>query len=214
MSAREEILARIAGALADAPVTPPIPRDYRRSSGLEPAELIGLLAERLRDYKAHVDVVESAGVPETLAGLLAGAGRYVVPDGLPETWFAHPGLERDDTSRRLSDDPAAPLTVAELDAVSAVVTSSAVSVAESGTIMLDGSPDQGRRVISLVPDHHVCLVPASGIVHILPEALARLDGTRPMTWISGPSATSDIELERVEGVHGPRRLDVIIVTDK
>lgn len=107
-----------------------------------------------------------------------------------------------------------PTVVAELDRASAVITASAVSVAESGTIMLDGSPAQGRRVISLVPDHHVCLVPASSIVHILPEAVARLDGTRAMTWISGPSATSDIELERVEGVHGPRRLDVIIITDK
>ena len=87
----------------------------------------------------------------------------------------------------------------------------AVSVAETGTIILDGSPDQGRRAISLVPDHHVCVVPVVHIVRLLPEALAALDGTRPLTWISGPSATSDIELERVEGVHGPRHLDVIIV---
>ncbi len=92
-------------------------------------------------------------------------------------------------------------------------TPSAVSIPESGTIVLDGSGDQGRRAISLVPDHHVCVVPVSSIVRLLPEALPRMDITRPLTWISGPSATSDIELERVEGVHGPRQLDVIIVAD-
>ena len=98
-----------------------------------------------------------------------------------------------------------------LDATDAVITASAVTVAESGTIILDGSPDQGRRAISLIPDHHVCVVYSGDVTAILPEALRRLDGTRPLTMISGPSATSDIELERVEGVHGPRRLDVIIV---
>ncbi|MEF9873654.1 MAG: LUD domain-containing protein, partial [Glutamicibacter sp.] len=103
------------------------------------------------------------------------------------------------------------LSIAELDETSAVVTSSAVSVAESGTIILDGEPNQGRRAISLVPDHHVCIVPISSIVRLLPEAMPRLAITRPQTWISGPSATSDIELERVEGVHGPRTLDVLMV---
>jgi L-lactate dehydrogenase complex protein LldG len=101
--------------------------------------------------------------------------------------------------------------VAELDTVDAVVTASAVAVAETGTIILDGSPDQGRRVITLVPDRHICLLRSSDITGILPEAMRRLDGTRPLTWISGPSATSDIELERVEGVHGPRHLEVVIV---
>jgi L-lactate dehydrogenase complex protein LldG len=114
----------------------------------------------------------------------------------------------------LIDAPDHVLGVMELDSTSAVVTSSAVSVAESGTIILDGSPDQGRRAITLVPDHHVCLVPASSIEQLLPAALERLDTTRPLTWISGPSATSDIELERVEGVHGPRTLDVLIVKDR
>lgn len=126
--------------------------------------------------------------------------------GLDEAWLT--GLEPDD--RRRVDSIAAPLSVAELDSIDAVVTGSAVSVAETGTIILDGSRNQGRRAISLVPDHHICVVNASDIAGILPEALRRIDGTRPLTMIRGPSATSDIELERVEGVHGPRKLDVII----
>lgn len=214
MSARDDIMARIGSALADAPAAPRIPREYLRTSERTQAELIDLLTDRLEDYKAHVEVLTAEAVPTALARLLADAASYVVPVGLDEEWFAHPTLEADAGERRRVDSPGAPLSIAALDAVAAVVTSSAVTVAESGTIMLDGSPDQGRRAISLIPDHHVCLVPASSIVHILPQALSRLEGTRPLTWISGPSATSDIELERVEGVHGPRRLDVIIVTDK
>ena len=112
---------------------------------------------------------------------------------------------------RKVDSPERPLDVAALDAVDAVVTGAAVAVSETGTIMLDGSADQGRRIISLVPDRHICLLHAQDIVQILPEAIARLEPTRPQTWISGPSATSDIELERVEGVHGPRTLDVLIL---
>ncbi|MEO8283155.1 MAG: LUD domain-containing protein, partial [Pseudarthrobacter sp.] len=143
-------------------------------------------------------------VPALIAGLLADAGSYVVPDG-PAPVDSQPG-----NARRRTDSAAAPLTVAELDSVDAVVTGSAVAVAETGTIILDGSPDQGRRAIGLVPDHHICVVEVKDISGILPEALRRADGTRPLTMISGPSATSDIELERVEGVHVPRRLDVII----
>ncbi|MCP9001946.1 LutC/YkgG family protein [Pseudarthrobacter sp. YS3] len=208
MSAREEILERIRTALKDSPVAPEIPREYRAASQLDEEALIELLVDRLIDYKAQVSVVDNAEVPARIAELLADAGSYVVPTGLDAGWLT--GLELEHDSRRRQDSAAAPLSVAELDGIDAVVTGSAVAVAETGTIILDGSPNQGRRAITLVPDHHICIVKTTDITGILPEALRRIDGTRPLTMISGPSATSDIELERVEGVHGPRKLDVII----
>ena len=205
MSAKEEILSRITAALHDAPNPGQVPRNYRTTSDMAEAELIELLVDRLEDYKAHVDVVDAPGLPATIVERLKDATSYVIPHGIDERWF-----DAADTRLRI-DAPGAVLSVSELDETSAVLTSSAVSVAESGTIVLDGTANQGRRAISLVPDHHVCVVPVSSIVRLLPEALPRMDITRPLTWISGPSATSDIELERVEGVHGPRQLDVIIV---
>lgn len=207
MSAKDEILGRIRSALADAPQVAEVPREYRKTSTLSEAELIELLVDRLVDYKAGVDVIQASEVPKFVAAKLQAATSVVYPHGLDTNWLA----DLDESVERRLDAPAAVLTVPELDATSAVVTSSAISVAESGTIILDGEPDQGRRAISLVPDHHVCIVPVSTIVQLLPEAMPRLEVTRPQTWISGPSATSDIELERVEGVHGPRVLDVLIV---
>ena len=210
MSAREDILTRIRTALQDSPEVPQIPREYRAASGMGTDGLIELLVDRLVDYKAQVAVVPESDVAARIASLLEGAKTYVVPEGLEAAWLA--GMDDDGAgnSRRRTDSPADPLSVADLDATDAVVTGSAVAVAETGTIILDGSASQGRRAISLVPDHHICVVKAADIAGILPEALRRIDGTRPVTMISGPSATSDIELERVEGVHGPRRLDVII----
>lgn len=210
MNAREEILDRIRSALRDAPAVAEVPRDYRRASGLGEEALIELLTDRLLDYKANVFVEDAAAVPRRLAALLEGTGRYAVPHGLDQSLFAEADAH-DAGSRRVADAPGQLLSVEELDGVDAVVTGSAVAVAETGTIILDAGPDQGRRVISLVPDRHICIVRAGDITAILPEALRRLDATRPQTWISGPSATSDIELERVEGVHGPRTLDVVIV---
>lgn len=207
MSAKEEILGRIRSALADAPVAEEVPREYRKTSDMGEAELIELLVDRLVDYKAGVDVIDAAQIPESVAAKLKDATSVVYPHGLDASWLSALG---ENVEQRV-DAPGARLGIAELDATSAVVTSSAVSVAESGTIILDGEPDQGRRAISLVPDHHVCIVPISTIVRLLPEAMPRLVITRPQTWISGPSATSDIELERVEGVHGPRTLDVLMV---
>ncbi|MEU5832323.1 MULTISPECIES: LUD domain-containing protein [Actinomycetes] len=207
MSAKDEILGRIRSALADAPVAQEVPREYRKTSDMGEAELIDLLVDRLVDYKAGVDVIDAAQIPEYVAAKLAGASSVVYPHGLDTGWLSGLGEK---VEQRI-DAPGARLSIAELDETSAVVTSSAVSVAESGTIILDGEPNQGRRAISLVPDHHVCIVPISSIVRLLPEAMPRLAITRPQTWISGPSATSDIELERVEGVHGPRTLDVLMV---
>jgi L-lactate dehydrogenase complex protein LldG len=207
MSTREHILAAVRTALKDAPAVPDIPRNYRLDGSVDPQQLVEVLVDRLEDYKAGVTVVDAADVPATIQGLLSGAASYVVPAGLDPAWLA---WETEPSRVKYDGGAAGPLSVAALDATDAVVTGSAVTVAESGTIILDGSPDQGRRAISLIPDHHICVVHSRDITAILPEALRRLDGTRPLTMISGPSATSDIELERVEGVHGPRRLDVII----
>ncbi|WP_369045508.1 LutC/YkgG family protein [Sinomonas sp. P10A9] len=182
-----------------------VTRPYRTTSGLAQDELVALLVDRLEDYKASVEIVGRDGLVEAIRVRLDGK-TFVAPAGLPSEWL-HSSL----AEHAVTDSREAPLGVDRLDALDAVVTSSAVSVAETGTIILDGSPDQGRRAISLVPDHHVCVVPVETIVGLVPEGFARLDITRPLTLISGPSATSDIELERVEGVHGPRILDVLIV---
>ncbi|MDQ0278310.1 L-lactate dehydrogenase complex protein LldG [Arthrobacter silviterrae] len=210
MSAREDIMNRIASALRDAPATPEVPRGYRRTTSKTPEQRLEQLVDRLVDYKANVYVIQEAEAPAKLAELLAGSASIVVPHGLPESWLT--SVKNDAGSPAVEvDSPQRRLTVAELDAVDAVVTAAAVAVSETGTIMLDGSPDQGRRIISLVPDRHICVLHAGQVVEVLPEAIARLEATLPQTWISGPSATSDIELERVEGVHGPRTLDVLIL---
>ncbi len=215
MSAREDIMNRIKSALRDAPETPVVPRGYRRSSDMTAEQRLEQLVDRLVDYKANVFLTPADEAPARLAELLTGSTSIVVPHGLPESWLSLVGdvAVKDDAGTLTVhvDSPEHRLTTAELDAVDAVVTASAVAVSETGTIMLNGGDDQGRRVISLVPDRHICFLTMDQIVEVLPEAIARLEATRPQTWISGPSATSDIELERVEGVHGPRTLDVIIL---
>jgi L-lactate dehydrogenase complex protein LldG len=198
-SAREEMLGRIRTALgAGGATAPEVPRDYRSAGDLDRPALLDLLVDRLVDYRASVRRCGVDDVESTLAACLdeRGAARVVVPPGL--LWTVPGGLVDDG------------LTPAELDALDGVVTASAVAIAETGTIVLDASPDQGRRAISLVPDYHLCVVLADQVVQTVPEALRRLDATRPLTWISGPSATSDIELHRVEGVHGPRTLEVVL----
>ncbi|RCV49320.1 LutC/YkgG family protein [Marinitenerispora sediminis] len=204
---RERILARVRAALADVPRDErpgdvDVPRDYAREHGQ--GELIPVLTDRLLDYRALVHRVTAAELPGAIAAALArrGAARVVVPPGLPDAWLGEAGPVA---------VPDRPLDVAELDAVDGVLTGCAVAIAETGTIVLDAGPDQGRRAITLVPDYHLCVVPAERVVASVPQALPRLDPRRPLTWISGPSATSDIELNRVEGVHGPRTLEVVIV---
>jgi L-lactate dehydrogenase complex protein LldG len=202
--ARQVVLDRIkaANAAAGRPNPVPIPRDYHRSGTLAAGsrELLDLLVDRLVDYKATVVESSTDGVPAAIASALADAGvtgRVVVPPGLPDGWYPDGVV---DTG----------FGALELDGFAAVVTASAASCAQTGTIALDGSPDQGRRAITLVPDVHVCVVRADQVVETVPELIARLEPTRPTTFISGPSATSDIELERVEGVHGPRTLIVVL----
>jgi L-lactate dehydrogenase complex protein LldG len=209
VSAREEILARVRAATADGAAPAPAARSYRTAE--HPPDLAGealleLLVDRLVDYRA---LVRRSTVALVAAGVVAalterGARRIAVPRGiLPD------GLDRLEPGIELvGDDP--PLGAADLDALDGVLTGCAVAIAETGTIVLDGGSGQGRRALSLVPDYHLVVVTAAQVVAGVPEALARLDPTRPQTWISGPSATSDIELERVEGVHGPRTLEVIL----
>lgn len=204
---RERILARIRAAVADAPEVPEVTRDYL-STHTPDSTMVDLLAENLADYRAVVHRTDSAGLPGLLMRLLAehGSRTVLVPPGLPPSWLA----SADPT--RVPDREAS--TAQELDEVDSVVTGCAVAIAETGTIVLDGGADQGRRRISLVPDHHICVVRApEQVVASVPQAMPRLDPTRPLTWISGPSATSDIELDRVEGVHGPRTLEVVLVED-
>lgn len=199
--AKTEILARIRSSLIDAPASPTIPRTYRRSSALGREEILDMLEDRLVDYRAGVYRETAETLPGRVAVLLGDGARVVIPAGLPGGWVPASVEGVVDTQ----------LSVRELDALDAVLTSSTVTCAETGTIVLTAQEDEGRRAISLVPDHHICVVPADSVVELFPEALARVEPTAPITMISGPSATSDIELERVEGVHGPRTLDVILL---
>ncbi|EME15671.1 LutC/YkgG family protein [Rhodococcus triatomae] len=205
MSSRETILSRIRDAQTLAPpVAEQVPRDYRTGRTMPDVERIELLVDRLVDYRAHVHRCDPTTLTETITRVLrdVGARRVGVPAGLHESWLT--GFAGDVVVD--SADVPAP----ELSTLDAVVTASTVTCAETGTLFLDGSPDQGRRALTLVPDVHVCVVTAESIEVGLPESLARLAPERPTTMISGPSATSDIELERVEGVHGPRNLHVVI----
>ncbi len=206
MSTRDDMLARIATALDGADRVPP--PDYRYGEAISLPDLAATFVERVEDYRAVVQRVDAGEIASAVAGALSGAARVVVPPGLPPTWLG--ALEGTEV---LTDDGT--LSPYALDEVDAVVTAAAVGIAVTGTIVLDHGPDQGRRSLSLVPDLHICVVHESQLVGDVPESIAPLrdavDAGRPLTWISGPSATSDIELERVEGVHGPRTLHVLLV---
>ena len=210
MKAREEILRRVRaaniaamdGRSTDGDHT--IRRNY--SHVRELADPVGMFVERVEDYKATVIRTDPDGVARAVAESLLGARRVVVPAGFDPSWLP-------DDIDIVQDEPA--LSSAELDTVEAVVTSAVVGIAITGTIVLDHTEGQGRRALTLVPDLHVCVITAEQIVGDVPEAVARLSNSvsagRPLTWVSGPSATVDIELIRVHGVHGPRTLRVVLV---
>jgi L-lactate dehydrogenase complex protein LldG len=215
VSARDEVLRRVREALGPTPTVPEVPRGYRQAGEHEPgsAALVEQLVDRLEDYRATVvrcggedasvgDAVALA-VSEALSRKGFDASRTTVlhAPGVPLVWVA--------TLASVQPDDGV-LDGRGLDAVAAVVTASVVAVSETGTVVLDGSPVCGRRALTLVPDVHVCVVRVADVVQTVPEALARLDPNRPLTFVSGPSATSDIELSRVEGVHGPRTLVVVL----
>ncbi|MFF2650245.1 lactate utilization protein C [Streptomyces sp. NPDC058045] len=207
-SAREAVLGRVRDALALAPKPPvTVERAYRTGRTLPDPERLALLTDRLLDYRAGVHPCTAAGTAATIARVLAerGARTVGVPPGLDPGWLA------DFDGEVRQDDPDTPAP--RLDALDGVVTGAAAACAETGTLFLDGSPGQGRRALTLVPDLHVCVIDLSAVAAGVPEALALLVPGRPTTLISGPSATSDIELERVEGVHGPRTLEIVIRTD-
>lgn len=204
--ARADILARVRGALADRPPVPRVPWVYGRAVGTGDLDTVERFVDRVADYRARVDRV---GPGETAAAISAAlrsarAERVVADAVVRASW--------PDSASWVADDV---LTTDDLDRVDAVVTTATVAIANTGTIILDHGAGQGRRALSLVPDVHVCVVEAGQIVDDVPHAVARLIDsglhTRPLTWISGPSATSDIELDRVEGVHGPRTLHVLVV---
>ncbi|GAA1849739.1 lactate utilization protein C [Microlunatus capsulatus] len=215
MSAREEVLARIRAAHAAAP-PPDLPyatlaRDYRTTSELDHEALVERLVDRLLDYKALVRRCSADELPDVVATALRerGVRRLVVPAGTEPRWLA--GLADDVEVLADGPGPEQHLSVAALDGADGVFSACAVAVAETGTLVLDGSAGQGRRVTSLIPDYHLCVVLPGQVVADVPQAVRALDLTRPTTMISGPSATSDIELNRVEGVHGPRTLEVVVV---
>jgi L-lactate dehydrogenase complex protein LldG len=204
--ARTAILARIKEALRDLPETPKVPRTYRRSTTDDRATVIARFSERVGEYRASVRSATRAELKTVLRerAVEAGAEHLAIPQDLPDEWRPE-GIE-------LTEDTG--LTPHELDTLDGALTTCAVAIAETGTIVLDGGEGQGRRALTLVPDYHLCIVEADAIVATVPEAVERLEPAvkegRPLTFIAGPSATSDIELNRVEGVHGPRTLHVVI----
>jgi L-lactate dehydrogenase complex protein LldG len=190
VNAREAILARLRAALADEPAPQPVPRDYGRDLD---GDLVALFAERVADHGSRVHT--------SLGPALSDVETLLIPADTPMSWL-------EGFAGRVVVDTGAP--AGALEAMDAVLTGCAVAVAETGTVVLDGGVAQGRRVATLIPDRHIVVVRTDQIVGRVPRALARLSPTRPQTWISGPSATSDIELNRVVGVHGPRRQDIVL----
>lgn len=215
-TAKETILWRVRRATRDVPEGErpkdvPVERGYRDRDDAGRGEIVERFAERVAEYKATVHRVREDELPGVIEGILRdrGVGRLVVPPLLPEAWIPE-GVET------LRDAARPRLTREELDGSDGALTGCALGISQTGTIVLDAGPAQGRRALTLLPDYHLCVVREEQIVGLVPEAFANLEETvkgegRAITFISGPSATSDIELNRVEGVHGPRTLEVLIV---
>ena len=206
ISSRERVLERISKANFKAAGPPEsIPRRYDCGSTQSADETVALFERRLQDYDARVFRVRSNEIAARAAEILQSGHRQriVVPDGLPTAW-------RTDRLTWIPDDE---LSIDVLNAVDGVMTGATLGVAVSGSIVLQHGPAEGRRVLTLLPDYHLCVLQAAQVVETLPEAFARLDPARPVTFFSGPSATADIEMTRIKGVHGPRFLDVLLVED-
>jgi L-lactate dehydrogenase complex protein LldG len=212
--AKREIMSRVRAALGDARGTQvKIPRDYHYRlvdpAAATRADVVAMFGERLADSRASVRHVAADDLGTAVAAALwgGGIGRIVVPADLPYGWLA----ELDGV--QVSADSAA-IGFDALDGAVGVVTGCAVAIARTGTIVLDGGRAQGRRILTLVPDYHLCVVHADQIVGSVPEAVERLDPYRPLTWISGPSVPARTRPSRAEGaVHGPRVLDVLVVDE-
>jgi len=205
VTAREAILSSVRFANRAAPTTNPVSRSYRRPARAELAAPVDLFAERVSDYQATVTFTTNARLSDAINVALVSRGSrsLVFPEGAPRDWLTHfEGTTVIDKGQ---------LELAIINQVDAVVTGCTAGIAETGTVVLNSEPNQGRRIITLIPDHHVVIIREDQIVPDVPDVIEHLNPARPQTWISGPSATSDIELSRVEGVHGPRQLDVIIV---
>jgi L-lactate dehydrogenase complex protein LldG len=199
-AARDEILARTRAAIGGASVADPVVRAYRTTGVLDAPARVELLRTRLLDYRARVETSTETGIRSVIEAIARG-GRIGIPPDLPEAWRPTNAIEDHGLEAR------------ELDRLDGVLTGCTVAIAETGTLVLAGGATEGRRALTLVPDLHICVVRTDQVVETVPEAFALLRGHehRPLTFVSGPSATSDIELQRVEGVHGPRTLVVVIV---
>ncbi len=183
-----------------------LPRTYVRQGKLTPEARIDLMIERLREYDAEVVECFPAQLPSVIAVQLAASGKhkFLAPSGIPSNWQSASFDWKIDRG----------LNTNEIEQAEGVLTAASCGIADSGTIVLHHSPTEGRRVLTLLPDWHLCILKASQVVETLPEYFTLFEQPPALvTWISGPSATADIEMTRIKGVHGPRFLHVILVRD-
>ncbi|TVP99210.1 MAG: lactate utilization protein C [Balneolaceae bacterium] len=213
---RQALKKEDSGTTDDILTLPDIERSYEQQSNLSDEQKLHLFAERVNEYRAITEVIDEEEIGERIQSIcsVSGIKSLAVPGGIEEKWVS----ALDSGVRLLRDEPE-PLTKEELNNAAAVLTGAFLGVAQTGTIILNGGPGQGRRILTLLPDFHICVIRQEQITGILPEAIIQLDmavkeSGKPVTMISGPSATSDIELNRVEGVHGPRRLHVLVIKQK